>query len=269
MVSTEQYGDIDYITITIRADSLSDNQEGIGYQRLRFTMSDESVITPEPYPVDRVRVSGDQGRAAVVVPYDYNRWTLAPGYEGPNAQTGWGNIVTGNPGEGGTVPAGRFIIQTWNGQPESTLDANFFWQFVKVNSDGSAVRLGEPTFGQGADNEWRMAGAGTTLKALTGQENVTFDEPGYYKLMVWPVGASTTLEDDSLEAATQSGDAFINFDPRGFGEPQPDPNCSTPADANVNASASAAADSDANAAAVAAAMADAETQASAAADADA
>lgn len=215
----------DLVLVSARGDAGLDGREGVFTETLEFSLSTGERLAVD-YPVELVRSTGAAGRPAAVVPFDLNGWMRAPGRVGDNAQTSWGNTAAGASGQGASVPAGRFVLQAWNAEADRDRPANFAWQFVRVASDGSlapasiAGSLSSPTLVRGSETEWNRWGPGTTLAAATGGSDIRFDEPGYYRLLMWPLGPAEAFDPGALVAsdATQVGEAFVNVEPADFAD---------------------------------------------------
>ncbi|MGO4647600.1 Ig-like domain-containing protein [Nocardia sp. 2YAB30] len=209
IVHTRHDGDEDILYISARGDAVMPAvATSVTYTAyVRVTLPTNEALA-QKFTVENVGRQPTSGRPAVLPSWDYvNR--DKPGYVGPNAQAGWGNIVGDS---GRSIPGGKFYLDALNsGRSIATgcdITDDLIYQWV--DQDGN--RVGEPQHLEIKNHSGGFTGA-FLHKAQS------FENPGYYRLMVWPQAESSSpsapsdctgvsYNPNDLAQGTQAGSVF-------------------------------------------------------------
>ncbi|MFB7844564.1 hypothetical protein [Microbacterium sp. NPDC056052] len=139
-------------------------------------------------PVLQQYFGDPDGRPAAVNAWDYTTTSL-PGYIGPNAQTGWGNVVTAQ----SSVNPNVFLIDAYaSGRTPETgndLTTTVLYQFV--HEDGTPAAITATPRSVTIPNHTSGVSGVYLGVADSGLGAVVFDRPGYWKLLIWPQSSNS------------------------------------------------------------------------------
>jgi hypothetical protein len=209
IVHTQHDGDDDILYISARGDAVMPAvATSVTYTPyVRVTLPTNEALA-QKFTVENVGRQPTSGRPVVLPSWDYVNKDK-PGYHGPNAQVGWGNVVDDS---GGPIQGGKFYLDALNSGRsidvgcDITDDLIYQW----VDQDGNRVRKPQHL-------EIKDHAAGFTGAFLDGPQS--FEKPGYYRLMVWPQAessspsapsdcASVSYNPNDLTQGTQAGSVF-------------------------------------------------------------
>lgn len=154
---------------------------------LLVTWPDGSSST-ETFPILVNPPRNNTGRPMAVNAWDFTTAGL-PGYVGPNSQTGWGNVVPA--GSTATLLGAKFHVDAINSGRDlptgNDATTELYYQFVRGDTGAPASVTPQPVLVTGLPNH----GPGVLGRLLTELGSFSLDDPGYYKLLVWPQSSNS------------------------------------------------------------------------------
>jgi hypothetical protein len=205
-------GDADILYITARADAgvQSVSSDVTLPTNIRVTISG----TPYVATFDMTNKAMTNGTPTVLNAWDTTTSGLF-GYIPPNSQAGWGNVIKDG---GNTVLKGaNFHVDAVNGNRKASLGCDItdsvYYQFVR--GDNGAPASITPTPRRISIPNHTSGVKGILLNELG---NFQLDDPGYYKLVIWPQTRSSSSaapqdcslisRDPAKTAGSQVGSVF-------------------------------------------------------------
>ncbi|WP_460631246.1 Ig-like domain-containing protein [Leifsonia lichenia] len=229
IVQTVSDGDHDLLYISARGDSsVPTVKESITYQvGLRITMADGTTTTHHAY--ENVGRNTSTGRPFAVQAWDTTTSSL-PGYYGPNSQTGWGNVSSADSSD--PLLGVKFHVDALNSgrSADNGCDVtdSVYYQFVRGDNGAPASVTPTPELMTIANHSSGVKGG-----VLVNVGRFTLDDPGYYKLVIWPQASSSkasapqdctgvSYDPAVLSESTQVGSVFWRI-PATAGTVTPEP----------------------------------------------
>ncbi|WGD37734.1 Ig-like domain-containing protein [Lysinibacter sp. HNR] len=218
VVGSRVVGSDEFLAISARGDSITQEYRADAIKVQAFYLNFPSGVISFHYKVNSMTRYGNGGRPHALNVWDYTTKHRF-GYVGPNSQTGWGNVTT-SPTQ--TLHGGLFSIDALtSGRTAAAgcdITDSLYYQFVRGDNGKPASVTPEPRHLSITSHASGVIGE--TLAAHLGQFQL--DDPGYYKLLVWPQARSSRSPFVGCEGiswnpadpaqGTQVGSVFWQYD---------------------------------------------------------